>query len=205
VSIHLHPRRSACFPVVLTAAVGLALAGCGQETALATTPATAPAADPTAVSEQAVQWTDSVCGALVPVTESLASPPGFDLTAPAAGRDAYLAYVAQARAATDQALDDIAAAGPAPVDGGQQVTEEVRSDVTELRDDLADARTQLEQADANDAAAIGASVVAAGNIVGAVANSAQALSALDGNPRLDAAFEQAQSCQRLRAVQTPGR
>jgi hypothetical protein len=185
--------------------VGLALAGCGQETALTTTPATAPAAEPTAVSEQAVQWTDSVCGALVPVTESLASPPGFDLTAPAASRDAYLAYLAQAQAATDQALENIAAAGPAPVDGGEQVTEEVRSDVTELRDDLADARTQLEQADADNPAAIGASVVAAGNIVGAVANSAQALSALDGNPRLDAAFEQAQSCQRLRAVQTPGR
>jgi hypothetical protein len=205
VSIHLHPRRSACFPAVLTAAVGLALAGCGQETALATTPATAPAAEPTAVSEQAVQWTDSVCGALVPVTESLANSPGFDLTAPAASRDAYLAYLAQAQAATDRALENIAAAGPAPVDGGQQVTEEVRSDVTELRDDLADARTQLEQADANDPAAIGASVVAAGNIVGAVANNAQALSVLDGNPRLDAAFEQAQSCQRLRAVQTPGR
>lgn len=204
-SIHPHRLRSACVPVVLSATVGLALAGCGQEAAPTTAPTTAPAAEPTAVSEQTVQWTDSVCGALVPVTESLASPPGFDLTAPAATRDAYLAYLTQAQTATDQALENLAAAGPAPVDDGEQVTEEVRSDVTELRDDLADARTQLEQADADNPAAIGASVVAAGNIVGAVANSAQALSALDGNPRLDAAFEQAESCQRLRAVPTPGR
>lgn len=192
-------------PAVLAAALGLALAGCGQETVPAAPPATAPAADPTAVSEQTVQWTDSVCGALVPVTESLASPPEFDLTAPAATRDAYLTYLTQAQAATDQALENIAAAGPAPVDGGEQVTEEVRSDVTELRDDLADARSQLEQAGADDPAAIGRSVVAAGNVVGAVANNTQALSALDGNPRLDAAFDQAESCQRLRAVQTPGR
>ena len=53
--------------------------------------------------------------------------------------------------------------------------------------------------------AIGSSVVAAGNIVGAVANSAHALSALDGNPRIDVAFDQAQSCQQLRTVQLPGR
>jgi hypothetical protein len=204
-SIRPRHRRFVGVPVVLSAAVGLALAACGQETAPAPTPVTPPAADSTAVSEQTVQWTDSVCGALVPVAESLASPPGFDLTAPAATRDAYLAYLTQAQAATDQALDGITAAGPAPVDDGEQVTEEVRSDVTELRDDLADARTQLEQADADNPAAIGSSVLAAGNIVGAVANNAQALSALDGNPRLDAAFEQAESCQRLRAIQTPGR
>jgi hypothetical protein len=48
-------------------------------------------------------------------------------------------------------------------------------------------------------------VVAAGNVVGAIGNNAQALSALDGNPRLDAAFEQAASCQRLRALPTAGR
>jgi hypothetical protein len=52
--------------------------------------------------------------------------------------------------------------------------------------------------------AIGQAVVAAGNVVGATGNNAQALSALDGNPRLDAAFEQAQSCQRLRTIQTQG-
>src|SRR5919206_449561 len=46
---------------------------------------------------------------------------------------------------------------------------------------------------------------AAANVVGAVANSAQTLAALNANPQLDAAFTQAQSCQRLRAIQTPGR
>ena len=68
-----------------------------------------------------------------------------------------------------------------------------------MRNDLGEARTQLEQADPNDAPGIGRSVVAATNVVGAVGNSAQALSALDGNPQLDAAFDQAQSCQRLRS------
>jgi hypothetical protein len=81
----------------------------------------------------------------------------------------------------------------------------VRADLLELRDDLADARAQLEQVDPTNAVAVGRAVIAAANVVGAVANSAQTLATLDANPQLDAAFAQAQSCQRLRAIQTPGR
>jgi hypothetical protein len=190
-------------PAALIAGAALALTGCATGTTPAAPPATAPAVEiPT---EQTVAWTDSVCGALVPVAENLADPPEFDLTAPAATRDAFVAYLTQAQAATDRALEGVAAAGSAPVDGGDQVAEDVRADLTELRDDLGDARTQLEQADASDAAAVGRSAVAAGNVVGALGNQAQTLSALDGSPRLDAAFEQAASCEQLRAVQTPGR
>ena len=190
---------------VAAAAAALTLAGCGADTAPAnpTTP-TGAASSTVEPQAQTVAWTDSVCGALVPIAESLMNPPGFDPTALAATREAYVSYLARAQAATDKALQDVAAAGAAPVDDGQQVADDVRKQLTDLRDDLADARTQLEQANVNDPTAIGRAVVAAGNVVGAVGNSAQALNALDGNPRLDAAFEQAQSCQRLRAVQTPG-
>jgi hypothetical protein len=201
--VNTHPYR-----IVLAgtaAAVALTLAGCGTET----TPATpaAPSGPATAVepAAQTVAWTDSVCGALVPVAESLVNPPGFDVTAPAATREAYLAYLANAESATDTAAQQVAAAGPAPVDGGEQVTEDVRAQLTDLSDDLADARNQIEQADPNDATAVGRFAVAAGNVVGAVGNTAQALQALDGDPRLDAAFEQAASCQQLRSIPTPGR
>ena len=182
-------------------AAALALAGCAADPTPAA-PATPPATvDP---AEQTVAWTDSVCGALVPVAESLLSPPELDVTAPAATREAYLAFLARSEAAADAALEDVAAAAPSPVPDGQQVADDVRAQLTDLRDDLRDARAQLEQADPDDAVGIGRSVVAAGNVVGAVGNSAQALSALDGDPRLDAAFDQAQSCQRLRSIQTPG-
>jgi hypothetical protein len=192
--------RGALAATAATAA--LALAGCGADTAPATpTGAAAPTVQP---QEQTIAWTDTVCGALVPITESLMNPPGLDPTALAATRDAYVTYLTRAQGAADTALQDVTTAGPAPVDDGQQVADEVQKQLTDLRDDLADARTQLEQADVNDATAIGQAVVAAGNVVGAVGNNAQALSALDGNPRLDAAFEQAPSCQRLRTVQTPG-
>ena len=74
-----------------------------------------------------------------------------------------------------------------------------------VSDDLTDARNQLEQADPNDATAVGHFAIAAATVVGAVGNTAQALNALDGNPQLDPAFEQAQSCQQLRSIPTPGR
>lgn len=199
----LHRPGSHILTVAATA-TALALAGCGTQ------PPPAPPAAPTVPTataepaEQVIAWTDSICGAIIPVAESLLNPPGFDVTAPAATQDAYLSYVTRAQSATDKALEDVAAAGAAPVDDGQQVADEVREQLTDLRDDLSDARTQLQQADPNDASSIGRSVVAAGNVVGAVGNSAQALSALDGNPRLDTAFDQAQSCQRLRSIQTPG-
>jgi hypothetical protein len=188
---------------VLGAAAGLVLTGCGSA------PPAAPAAPPTGTvavepaTAEAVQWTDSVCGALVPVVESLGNPPEFDVTTPAANRDAFAAYLAQAQAAADRALEAVTQAGAAPVNGGAEIAEEVRSDITELRDDLADARSHIEQADANDPVAIGRAVVAAGNVVGAAANSAQALSAIDGDPRLDAAYAEAESCERLRNIDFP--
>lgn len=186
------------------AAATLTLTACGADAAAPSAPGAAPATATVEPQEQTVAWTDSVCGAVVPVAESLLNPPGFDLTAPGPTRAGYVAYLAKAQAATDKAVQEVAAAGAAPVEGGQEAADEVRDQLTDLRDDLGDARTQLERIDPNDANAIGRAAIAAGNVVGAVGNNVQVLNALDGNPRLDAAFEQASSCQRLRAVQTPG-
>ena len=205
-SSHSHQRTARRVPVTIVAGTVLALSGCAAETATTPPAAPPPPTDPASMTvpqEQTVAWTDSVCGALVPVAENLADLPEFDLSAPAATRQAYLTYLTDAQAAVDRALDGVSAAGAAPVDDGAQVAEEVRNELTELRDDLGDARTQLEQADPTDPSAIGRSAVVAGNLVGALGNQAQSLGALDGNPRLDAAFEQAQSCQQLRAVRTP--
>ncbi|MGH3824599.1 MAG: hypothetical protein ACRDRA_17465, partial [Pseudonocardiaceae bacterium] len=117
---------------------------------------------------------------------------------------AYSSYLAEAKAEAERALQAVSSAGFPPVDGGEQIANEVRNDIAQLRDDLGDAKTQIDQADPNNAAAIGSAVLAAGNVLGALANHAQALGTLDGNPRLDAAFEQARSCERLRQTSTVG-
>jgi len=192
--------------VVLAATIGTVLAGCGTEPSPAPPPAPPRPAAPVSAppSPEAVDWTDSVCGALVPVVETLADPPEFDITLPAFVRDAYAAYLAQAQSAADRALADVTAAGAAPVEGGEGIAEEVRGDVLELRDNLADARSQLKQVGGGDASAVSDSVTTASNMAEAIANRAQALTAIDGNPRLDAALAQAESCERLRELEPSG-
>lgn len=183
---------------VLAAAAGLALAGCGSDRDPA-------AASPAPVlQEQTVQWTDSVCSALAPVVNKIGAPPEFDLSVPGATQQAYSSYLAEAQAEAKRALDSVSSAGSPPVEGGEQIANEVRSDIKDISDDLADAKTQIDQADPNNVTAIGRAVVAASNVLGALANNAQALGALDGNPRLDAAFEQASSCKQLREIKTLG-
>jgi hypothetical protein len=183
---------------VLAAAAGLVLAGCGSDR----DPATAIPAP--ALQEQTVQWTDSVCSALAPVVNKIGAPPEFDLSVPGATQQAYSSYLAEAQAEAKRALDSVSSAGSPPVEGGEQIANEVRSDIKDISDDLADAKTQIDQADPNNVTAIGRAVVAASNVLGALANNAQALGALDGNPRLDAAFEQASSCKQLREIKTLG-
>ena len=183
---------------VLAAAAGLALAGCGSDQDPA-------AASPAPVlQEQTVQWTDSVCSALAPVVNKIGAPPEFDLSVPGATQQAYSSYLAEAQAEAKRALDSVSSAGSPPVEGGEQIANEVRSDIKDISDDLADAKTQIDQADPNNVTAMGRAVVAASNVLGALANNAQALGALDGNPRLDAAFEQASSCKQLREIKTLG-
>ena len=183
---------------VLAAAAGLVLAGCGSDRDPA-------AASPAPVlQEQTVQWTDSVCSALAPVVNKIGAPPEFDLSVPGATQQAYSSYLAEAQAEAKRALDSVSSAGSPPVEGGEQIANEVRSDIKDISDDLADAKTQIDQADPNNVTAIGRAVVAASNVLGALANNAQALGALDGNPRLDAAFEQASSCKQLREIKTLG-
>lgn len=191
-----HGRRRPL--TVLAAAAGLVLAGCGSDR----DPAAAIPAP--ALQEQTVQWTDSVCSALAPVVNKIGAPPEFDLSVPGATQQAYSSYLAEAQAEAKRALDSVSSAGSPPVEGGEQIANEVRSDIKDISDDLADAKTQIDQADPNNVTAIGRAVVAASNVLGALANNAQALGALDGNPRLDAAFEQASSCKQLREIKTLG-
>jgi hypothetical protein len=197
-------REPPGWAAVLAAAVGLTTAACAlvgpSEAHTGSVAPPGPVAPPAVLT-----WTDTVCGALLPVVQELGDPPQFDVAIPAATRDGFAAYLAQARAATDRALEAVTTAGAAPVDGGEQVALGVRRDVTALRDELADARRQVEQVDVGDPEAVVRSVVEVGTVVDAVGSGAQALRTLDADPRLHAAFAQAGACARLRALPLPGR
>ena len=191
----------------VTAAAGLAIAGCSDG---AGPPTPAPAPEPTAqpapttgVASATVTWTDSVCSALVPVVQAVTAPPASALSDPVATKQAYLTYIDGALGMTAHAEQQVNQAGAAPVQGGGELARGIQEQLADLRQDLAQARTQIERADPGDPAALGQAVAAAGNIVGSMGNTAQAVAAVSRDPQLDAAFEQAPSCAPLRAIRPP--
>ena len=179
------------------------LAGCSTDTAAppgsaATTPT--PTGTP---QEQALAWTSSVCDALVPLTAFLTAPPGFDVNAPAATRQAYTAYLNQALVITDQARAALAAAGPAPVAGGDAIAEQVLGDVADLRADLVDARNQIDTLNPNDPIALGRTLIGVSRLVSALLSGSNVVRTLNRTPELSFAYSQSPSCAQLQRGGAP--
>ena len=135
-----------------------------------------------------------MCAALVPVVARLTAAPGFDLGAPEATRQAYLTYLDEGLAVTDRARAELAAAGPAPVPGG---------DVADLRTDLAEARDQVQRTDTGSPVAIGRAAVSVTRVVGALLNGAEVTATINRDPTLKAAYEASPACAQLQRSGAP--
>jgi hypothetical protein len=205
------PRRGVLLAMIVAALVGTLVVGCGGGTPAPSAPAVTPTATPTPTGtpqEQALAWTESVCGALVPVVTRLTAAPALDLSSPEVTRQAYLAYLTDGLATTDRARDALLAAGPAPVADGDAIAEQVRGEVADLRAHLVDARDQVQRADPGSAVSVGRALVSGTNLVGALLNGAQVAGTINRDPALHEAYDRAPSCMQLQhsgatAIPTP--
>jgi hypothetical protein len=194
--------RSDHWPVLVVLAAAVVLAGCGGVTPAS--PAASPTPTPTLTpQEQALAWTSSVCEALVPVATQLTRPPRLDVNAPAATKDAYSAYLAQSLVVTDRAREALAAAGPAPVEGGDAIAEQVLGDVADLRASLVDAKNQVDKVNPADPIAGAQTLIGAGSVVVALLSGAKVVGTLNHDPALSAAYKQAPSCDELQRAGAP--
>jgi hypothetical protein len=166
----------------------------GSSAALSATPTPVPTPD---------AWTESVCAALVPVIARLTAAPGLDLNAAEATKQAYLTYLNEGVAVTDQARARLAAAGAAPVPDGDVIAEQVRGEVADLRVDLTAARDQVQRTDTNSAVAIGRAIVGVSRVVGALLNGAQVAATINRDPTLAAAYTVSPSCAQLQRSGAP--
>lgn len=189
---------------VVIAAAGLTVAGCASDTqapsASSPNPPRAPAESPPmlpAPQPVTLQWMNSTCQALRPAFDQLGTPPRPDVNDLPAMRQAYLTYLEKARNGAQQAIDRLSSVGAPPVANGQQVLDQTRNQLTQLRKDLDDALAQLRQADPHDISAVGRAVGAAGNVMGALGNRVQVLASLASDPQLRAAINQIPECQNL--------
>lgn len=190
-------RRSVLLPAAALAGL-LALAGCSGATSGSTASSTSAA--PTSASpapDAAVRWTNSVCGALMPLVSAVSTPPQPNPADPAATKQAYSSYLGSVVTGTDRSLAGVNAAGPAPVPNGAMITDQLRSALTSLRSTFAQAQSQLETADPNNPA----SFAQAFGALAALPQAAAPLNQLRTNPQLQQAAQRAPNCQ---ALSNPG-
>lgn len=188
--------------LVLVAAVVVALPG-GCTTVVTGTPAADPAAGPAqAAVGDPVAWADQVCGGLLGFTDAATRQPDLTSEDPQVLIDGLVTYLGSVETAVAGAITTLDQAGPAPVDGGAEITTELRGTLDQVLTGFRSARTALEGVDASDPAA-------AAQALPAALAPLQELTALDpaaeldASPELNAAVEQAANCQALQA-QTGG-
>ena len=185
---------------VLVAAAGLAAVGCANDTAPAPSHPETSSTPPAGPQPATLGWASSTCQTLQPAFDQLGTPPRPDPGNLAATRQVYMDYLTKARNAAQQALDRLPSIGPPPVDNGQQVLDNMRTQLTQQRQDLDDALAKLNQANPNDVAATGPALAAAGNVLAAFGNRGQVLSNLILDPQLRDAIGQIPECQKLFGV-----
>jgi hypothetical protein len=179
---------------VAVLAAGLMVAGCGGNAsnapAASSTPPSVPAVTSTAPAQPQPStraWATSICQTVTSTLAQLGAPPQADNNNPTATRQAYADYLSRASNGVQQAMDRLTSIGPPPVANGQQIFDQLRTQLTQLRDSLNNAATQLKAANPNDAAALGPAFGAAGNAVAL-------LGTLTSNEELRAAFDQTPEC-----------
>jgi hypothetical protein len=182
---------------VAVLAAGLMVAGCGSNASNAPATSPAPSSGPAVTSAPPAQppsaaraWATSVCQTVTSTLAQLGAPPQTNTSNPTATRQAYADYLNRASNAVQQAMDRLASIGAPPVANGQQIFDQLRTQLTQLRNNLNDAMTQLKAANPNEAAAIGPAFGAASNAVGMVGT-------LTSNPQLRAAIDQTSECQHV--------
>lgn len=118
--------------VALGVVVLVLVAGCGDSSRPTATPEARPMGPENPSRPPSPQtWLDQVCTALLPAVRTGSPVPPIDPADPVGTRDRWVAYLSGRAQALTRAADGINAAGPAPLEGGQQVTEPV---VALLRD-----------------------------------------------------------------------
>lgn len=189
-------------PALIAVAIAALLlaAGCsttvaGTARAAGTNPGAAASAAPTTADP--VAWVDDVCGALLPFTEAASSQPNIDTTDPAAAIQGLSNYLGRAVAGLDSAISGMAAAGPSPVEGGDEVVNRLTTSLTTFRTSFQDAKTRIDAVDASNLQEVITALPAAVEPLEKLQSAPDPTADLKSNPELDRAAARAPNCKAL--------
>lgn len=180
-------RTRRVFGALGTALVLLAAPGCGS------------AAEPPA---DAVAWVDSVCGSLESFTEVTSTAPAIDQADPVAAVDGLRTYVEATGPTLEQALEELATVGTAPVEGGDALVAQLTDRIGRYRDGFAAARAELATSEAAEADRAEAVLPAALEPLRALSTLPAPTVALDPDTPLGRAAQDAASCRAIRTAES---
>lgn len=194
-------RRSRTLVVAAVIAAAVALSGCSATVTGSPAPtgastnggagAAAPTTDP-------VEWTDKVCGSLLPLQQSLSTKPEFNENDPAAAVKALSDFLGKSEASIDQALSGLDAAGPAPVPNGDAAVTKIKGALTTIRSSFDQAKVALDKIDPNNVSELVTALPQAVAPLQELSKLQDPTTDLQSSPELEAAAAKAPNCQTLK-------
>jgi hypothetical protein len=145
-----------------------------------------------------VAWVDQVCGSLLPFVQAAGRPPE-----PSVAKDPSTLvrnitnYLSETEESAGSAISGLAAAGPSPVAGGDEIVNGMSSTLETMQTSFRDARTRIERVDVNDRQALLREVPAAIASLEQLATVPNPMADLQGSPELQRATQEAAGCQQI--------
>jgi hypothetical protein len=188
-------------PALLGTVVAAALftTGCAATTVTGT-PAPAGAGSAAAAvpaESDPVAWVNGVCGSLLPFVKAAATEPTIDPSNPKAAIKGLSTYLGKAVSTLDTGLAGLKAAGPSPVEGGDQVVTALTSALTKFQKSFKDAKTKIDAVDPTDLSQVATTLPAALAPLQELSSLPDPTADLKSSPALDKAAQQAPNCKAL--------
>jgi len=152
-------------------------------------------------SGDAVPWMDKVCDALATAGEEVSKKPNLDQSSPRALVEGLSGFLAAGATTLDHAAENLKAAGPSPIQGGDDAVNKITTAFGSASKAFQEAKSKIEQADTSNAESVAATLPEAAASLKNVPEDLKPLETLKSNPDLEAAYAKADNCRRIDALE----
>jgi hypothetical protein len=148
-------------------------------------------------SGDAVAWAEKVCKSVEGDVGKLNQTPDIDPSNPAQAKDSLVSYLGTIETALGNMVSGIRDAGDPPVADGKAAVDKLVNTLEGAKTSVGTAKTNLEQAPADDPAALQQAFTKVAQDMEALGDLQDPTKDLESNQQLKTAFDQAPTCKRL--------
>lgn len=180
-------------------AAALLVSGCSTTVTGTAAPAGTSSGAPSAGAQATgdpVTWINGVCGSLLGFVRTVSAPPAIDSSSPEKAVKGLSTYLGTAVTAIDKATTEIKAAGPSPVDGGDQAVATITNALGSFRTSFQAAKTKIDAVNPSDLGQVATALPEALTPLQDLSK-LPTTTDLKSSPELDKAAQQAPNCQAL--------